>query len=89
MTINKTFIQKYVSNDCEGRYWNWVDTNKTYEELKNDLANKSNGWFKAVRVVNKVFDEETFTITEEVVKKAERVYENYVWKKGAINEIIY
>ncbi len=87
MTITKTFTQKYVSNDMEARHWNWEDTDKTYEELTKELAEKWNGWFDAVRIVEKTFDTETFKITIKVIKTTKRVYKNLVWIEGAVEEV--
>ena len=87
-TITKIFVQEHVSNDSEARNWKWVDTTKTYEELKDALTNEWNGWFDAVRVVEKVFDDETFTITENVIKVAKRAYNGFRWAKGEIKETI-
>lgn len=71
MTLTKTFTQKNVATDCEGRYFEWVDTKENYEDVKNAL----NGFVDGVRVVEKTFDDETFEITIKVVKKAERKYD--------------
>ena len=89
-TITKTFVQVYVSNDCEARNWKWVDEKKgNYEDLKNELMTEWNGWFDGVRVVEKIFDEKTFTIKEKIVKEAKRAYEGFRWAEGEINETIY
>lgn len=85
MTITKTFVQISVSNDCEARYWAWVDTNKTYEEEVKRLAKEWDGWFNGVRLVEKTFNEETFTITTKVIKTTERVYEHFRWN-GKVEE---
>ena len=74
MTITKTFIQKHIATDCEARNWDWVDTNKTYEDLTKELKDKWNGWFDGVRVVEKIFDAETFTITIKVIKTTKREF---------------
>jgi hypothetical protein len=84
MTISKIFTQKYISNDCEARDWEWVDTNKSYEELAQELATKWDGWFSAVRVVEKTFDAETFKITIKVIKRTGRTYTNYRWDGGVV-----
>ena len=88
MAITKIFVQKYISNDCEAREWEWKNTKETYENLKEELKNW-NGWFKGVRVVEKIFDEETFTIKTKVIKKATRAYDGLNWKKGEIIEEFY
>ena len=86
MTITKTFTQIHVSHDCEGRYWDWEDTNKNYEELAEELRTKWDGWFDAVAIVEKTFDDETFTITTKMLKKTARTYgNNYRWN-GAEEE---
>lgn len=82
MTISKIFTQKYISNDCEAREWEWVDTKETYEELVKKLAEKWDAWFEAVRVVEKTFDAETFEITTKVIKRTGRTYTGYRWDGG-------
>ena len=80
MTITKTFTQKLIAKDCEARYWEWVDTNEDYGTLANELATEWDGWFKAVRIVEKTFDDETFTITVKMIKMTERtIGDNYRW----------
>jgi len=85
-TINKIFVQEYIGLDCEGRNWGWRDTKNTYEEVKEKLMTEWNGWLDGVRLVEKTFDDETFTIETKVIKEAKRVYENFRWKKGEIEE---
>ena len=87
MTITKIFTQEHTSDDCEGRYWSWADTDKTYEELAAQLAAEWNGWFDAVRLVEKTFDDETFKITTKVIKTTERTYKGLYWD-GGTKEII-
>ena len=84
--IKRMFVQKRVATDCEARNWEWEDTKKTYEALKEKLTNEWDGWFDGVRVVEKVFDEETFTITENPIKMARRVYNGFHWVSGEIEE---
>lgn len=80
MTITKTFTQMHIATDCEGRTWIWKDTDKNYEELAEELRTKWNGWFDGVRIVEKTFDEETFTITTTAIKTTERTYgDDYRW----------
>lgn len=86
MKMTKKFVQVHVSNDCEGRYWDWIDTEKSYDEVKNELMMKWNGWLDGVRIVEKTFNDETFTITLDTIKKAERAYDNGRWLKGKVNE---
>lgn len=86
--IKKTFVQKSVSYDCEARSWTWEDTNENYEDLKNLLMTEWNGWFDGVRIVEKIFDDETFTLTVKPIKTAYRAYKDFRWEKGAIEEEI-
>lgn len=68
MIINKTFTQIYVSTDMEGRYYKWIDTNKTYEEAVNSIGN----FIDRVRLVEKTFDSDTFKIAEKVLKETKK-----------------
>ena len=86
--IEKTFTQVYVAHDCEARDWDWENTSENYEVKKEELR-EWNGWYKAVRIVKKVFDEDTFTITEYPIKEATRAYKGYQWLKGEIEEEIF
>ena len=70
--ITKTFTQKHVSHDYEARYFSWEDTDKTYEELAEELRTEDDAWFDGVRVVEKTFDPETFVITVKTIKAIER-----------------
>ena len=80
MTITKIFTQKEVAHDSEARNWEWEDTTENYEELAEELRTKWDGWFDAVRIVEKTFDDETFKITEKEIKITERTYGNdYRW----------
>ena len=88
MKIYKVFTQKHVSNDCEARNWAWHDTNEPYDEIAEKLATEWDGWLDAVRVVEKVFDSDTFEITVNVIKEIQRVYNYGVWT-GEAEEIIY
>lgn len=81
MKITKKFVQTYNSNDEEGRYFSWRDVNMSYEEAKKLLEKKGNGWFTRIREVEKIFDDETFMITE----KPLRVY-GQNWKTGKYEE---
>lgn len=80
MTISKIFVQKYVSKDMEGRDWDWIDTDETYEELYKKLVmGEGFRWENGVRLVEKTFDDHTFIITLKTIKQAR--YE-YRMKKG-------
>ena len=79
MTISKIFTQKYVSFDCEARRWTWVDTDKDYDALAEELRTKWDGWFDGVRLVKKTFDDETFMITVEPIKQTDRHYTHGSW----------
>lgn len=68
MTITKTFVQMNVSTDQEGRYWKWINVNKTYEEAVEAI----NGYADAARIVEKTFNDETFEITEKVLRVTKR-----------------
>ncbi len=74
MTITKNFTQKHVATDCEGRNWEWVDTDKTYEELVESL--KTEWYIDGVRVVEKTFHEDTFTITTKALRTAKSHWVN-------------
>lgn len=70
MKISKTFVQIYVAHDTknsEGNYCWWENTEKTFEEAKN-----LKGWIDGVRLIEKTFDDETFEVTEKVLKQAWR-----------------
>ena len=80
MTITKIFTEKRVSHDCEGRRWVWEGTTESYEELAEKLRTKWDGWFDAVAVVEKTFDDETFEITKKLIKMTKRTYgDDYRW----------
>ena len=79
MIIKKTFVQRYVSNDQEGRYWDWEDTDRTYEDLKENFMNEFGGWYHGIRLIEKIFDDETFTITIKPIKEVTRKIENLVY----------
>lgn len=88
MTFSKTFTQKYVSVDEEGREWVWENTNETYLEAVEELIAKYDGRFDAVRLIRETFNSETFQITVDILKEVERVYENLMWN-GEVEETIY
>ena len=88
MTISRTFTQKCVSVDEEGREWVWKDTDGTYDEAVEELVAKYDGRFDAVRLIRKTFNSETFQITVDIFKETERVYENLMWN-GEVEETIY
>ena len=79
MTITKIFTQKYVSFDSEARRWTWVDTDKDYDTLAEELRTKWDGWFDGVRLVKKTFNDETFMITVEPIKQTNRHYTRGTW----------
>lgn len=83
--ITKNFVQIYISDDCEARNWDWKDTDFAYEAEVKRLAEKWNGWFKAVRVVKKIFNPETFELTTKEIKRAKRSY-NHEKKQIVIEE---
>lgn len=74
MKITKTFVETY-NLDMEGRHGEWEVTDKTYEEAIKGF----NGWMNAVRMVEKTFNDDTFKITEKVLKVTENKYD---WKVG-------
>lgn len=76
MTLTKRFVQKLVSHDCEARDFEWEDTNEEYEVLAKRLWDNYSAWFKAARIVEKVFDDETFTITVKPIKTTRRKYDD-------------
>ncbi len=86
MKIEKEFTQKYVQTDMEGKYWNWVDSDKTYEELVDSLKANALFWTEAVRLVVKTFDSETFEITTKVIKTTKKVYNGWRWE-GEVEEV--
>lgn len=70
--ITKTFVEKYISMDCEARYWEWVQVDDNYEELVEKLTSCWNGWFSGVALVEKTFNPETFKITSKFIKSVKR-----------------
>ncbi len=80
MTISKLCVQKHISCDCEARYWDWVDTDESFDDLTEKLKNKWDGWFDGVRVVEKTFDAETFTI---ITKSIESFKRKSVWDENS------
>lgn len=89
MKITKEFVQTYVSNDCEARYWEWEDSKLTYEQEVQELKSKWNGWFDGVRLVEKIFDTDTFEIEIKVLKETEREYDDKCGWTGEVKETIY
>lgn len=89
MKIMKEFVQTYVSNDCEARNWEWEDSKLTYELEVQDLKSKWNGWFDGVRLVEKIFDTDTFEIEIKVLKETERKYDDKGYWTGDVTETIY
>lgn len=88
MKIKKMFTQVYCSFDMEHRYWDWYDSNDDYEEMKEELKKKDT-CEHGVRVVEKIFDEDTFTIEERIIKEASAVFDEHYNRVGAIKETIY
>lgn len=87
--ISRLFVKKYVANDCEARYPDWEDfPGVTYEEAVEKLYAHVNAWFKAVALVEKVFDPEAFEITEIVLKKTTAYY-NYDLRKWCFSEAVW
>lgn len=72
--ITKNFTQKYVAQDCEGRYWKWEDTNEIYETLEKKYLEKRDSYVNAIREVEKTFDPETFKITLKTIRGREWEY---------------
>lgn len=60
--MKKVFVEVYEASDCEGRYFKWYRTDKTYEEAKATLSYYGYAPYK-VREVEKIFNEETFEVT--------------------------
>lgn len=88
MKMTKRFTEKYIATDCEARDWTWKATEETYEELVHELKATWNAWFDAVRVVDRVFDSDTFEITVHPVKVTRRTYKNYSWDGGVKEEVL-
>lgn len=85
MKFTKEFVQRCVSNDCEARNWEWVDSDLTYEQAVQDLKACWDGWFDGVRLVEKTFDTDTFEFEIKVLKEVEREYnEKLRWTGGVI-----
>lgn len=81
MEIRKIFTQVYEAQDCEGKYWDWVDTKKNYNKVKNNLG----GYITGVRMVEKIFNAETFEITIKELKRAMITWEK--WEKKVVETI--
>ena len=70
--ITKTFVQREIALDCEGRRWDWEDMNETYEALEEkNLKEGKGGYVGAIREVEKTFNPETFKITIKVIRGRE------------------
>ena len=89
MKITKEFVQKYVARDCEARDWEWVDSGLTYEQEMQDLQSDWNGWFDGARLVEKIFDTDTFKIEIKVLKEVEREYDDKGHWTGGVTEYVY
>lgn len=73
--IVKTFVEVYEL-DMEGRRGWWKPTALTHDEAIKTL----DPWTDRVRTVEKIFDPETFTITEKVLRETEKDYEGkWTW----------
>ena len=88
MKLTKQFTQEYASRDMEARYFQWEDTAKNYDDIKNSLETRRNAWLEGVRVVEKTFDSDTFEITIVVIKEATRQYTE-AWELAPAKETIY
>ena len=66
MTIKREFIQFEVPADIEGRRYEWIDTDKTFDEALMEVA-KPYG-YRAMRVVVKTFNDETFKVTTRTIR---------------------
>ena len=78
--ISKIFVQVYEL-DMEGRNGTWCDTSDSYETA----VKKIDAWNHAVRMIEKTFDPETFTITTKEIKRTEKVF-NSCWWDGTVRE---
>lgn len=85
MTISKIFVQKHVSMDMEGRDWDWIDTDETYEELRAELKKGRWNWMDGARVVEKTFDDHTFKIE---IKELEVIKTEWEDRNGQWKEIL-
>ena len=83
MNITKTFTQIYRL-DMDGRYGEWYNTDKTYEEVVKELG----CWVTGARVIEKTFNPDTFEITENVIKETETRY-NWDTRENELIETIY
>lgn len=81
-TITKTFTEIYTL-DMEGRHGEWRKTDKTYEEA----VKMMDGWNDAVREVEKIFNPDTFEITEREIRKTIKDYEGEWTWKGKTKEL--
>lgn len=91
MKISRTVTEKYISNDCEARTWEWVYTEESYEELSKRFATECNAWYDAVALVEETFDSETFKITSKTLKETKKKYDTsgFFRKCVGVEEIIY
>ena len=73
--MKKNFVEKYVL-DMEGRRGEWEVTDETYEEAVATM----DGWIDKVREVEKTFHEDTFTVTEKVLRETVKDFEGkWTW----------
>ena len=68
--MKHTFVEINVAADCEGKTTAWVVTDHTFEEMAEKVTGRGFGPY-AVREVEKTFNEDTFEITEKVLRKKE------------------
>ena len=69
-TMKKNFVQGYFAEGCEATNPEWKDIKDsgTYEEEKEFFFEHTSPWYQGVRLVEKTFDPETFTVTVRVIK---------------------
>ena len=82
--IKKIFTEIYRL-DMEGRNGWWETTDKTYEEI---CKKGFNGFLTGVRVVEKIFNPETFEINNKIIKITENKY-NWKTHKFEMIETVY
>jgi hypothetical protein len=84
MTITKNFVEIYVAADCEGRRYEWVGTNETYEEAVVRITTPGKYYMTdGVRIAEKTFNADTFEITTRTVKETRSIFRNggRVWEE--------
>lgn len=73
--LKKNFVQVWVAHDCEASDGRWENSSCTYEEALEQLKEHHSPWFKSVRLVEKTFNDEDFTITEKPLRYATCQYD--------------